>query len=101
MLENGYFSEIDRLGNNRNEGQDKGGRITDGTSMFEIALTAITHEIYRRCLPEITVIPTYHINKFVVFPENHLNDVDATMLHVVSDFMRGMNLRVELKTNNK
>lgn len=91
------FSIKDSIGRDRNKGQTQVGRQSKGTSAFEIALTAITHQIMRRCFAiGVDAIATYHINKFVLFKESDANIVTITTSSIMFDFIQGKEFDVKM-----
>jgi len=92
-----YFSEKDSFGRDRNKGQFQIGRKSKGTSPFELALTAISHEIMRRCLAVgIDVIATYHINQYVLAADTDTATVERIAARIIAEFIYGKEINVQM-----
>lgn len=95
LKENLHFSTVDKYGKDRNEGQETIGRTGIGLDLFEQVMTAITHEILNRCERSyIKAIPTYQINKFVVFAQSDMMKVWFISTDVIRDFINGAKFKV-------
>lgn len=93
LLLNSFFSIIDEHGNNRNENQENVARNTNGLSVFEQVLTAVTHEILQELYDiNIDAIPVYNINSFVVAKESDLWIVSVITRKVIGRFISGEKL---------
>lgn len=94
LKQNGKFSTTDQNGNDRNAGQDKIGRQTlEGQDEnFERVLSAVTHEIIRRCMDrKLSAIAIYQINDFVLNLKTGFANtrVKRIIRKVMKDFIGG------------
>lgn len=102
LFKNNFISTTDKHGRDRNKGQLEAIRKVDNKVNFDLALIAISYEVVTQCHKlNIGVIPTFHINKFVMASPKDAMMVNFVIQSVMKRFKEGEKLSLHLSQEVK